>query len=960
MRKLANWIMNHKIAIVIIFAVFMVLSVVGFIFVDKESDLIAYLNKDSDTIVSKKILENEYSIIGDCNIAISYATKSDVESIIQAIKRSNVYRYLSKDPVWLGTFDSLNELEGLGVNIDTEEALQRAREKFVKTSTETYTTTVVNADGSVGTAERTRVVETYIVSLYFKTAGGDQETIDSLDAIDKLIQNNKNIKAHIDNNDELGPEKVEDWYYIGGNAQNARSILKSSLGDMPKFVIVAVGVCLVILLLTTQSYLEPLIFLATLGISILLNMGTNVIAGNPIGKISSITSSCAVILQLAIAMDYSIFLMHTYYEELKLHPRPKDALTAALPKTISAISASMLTTVGGFLALFFMDYGIGYDLGFVLAKGVILSLLSTVFLQPIMILILSKGIDKTKHKWIFAPKLKFISKGITHPAVAIIVIVLVLGFALPCSYFQLKVPLSYVATSVDNPDPNLPEATTGAINNQVIVLVPYNGPETIDKHYEFVEKLKKIGYELDENDNIVYEQDENGNTVAKVTGDIAYVTEVFSLTTILSKSDFDTIEDSSIRRLIYTQLHSSFIANVNSTDPNKTQYMLYTVTLNNTNDEGKVTNRIETQYSYNALKEIKYAAMSTFENYDVNNANEPYAAVVAARTNYENVLAQYGKDAEQTKEAEKAYENTVNEFKSTLMNNSTNYDIYTTGLAQGSYDLARVTPNDFLLVTLLSAAIVLLILLFTFKNFKLSLILMLVIESGIWINLSLVFFTSLVNPGHTINFVAYLIVTAIELGATVDYAIMLTTKYREEKKSGVKGVQSVKNAINRAAPGVTTSALILIGVCALVHLITTNMIVGQITRLLAIGTTMSYVFVFTLLPAILSLDERAKRAWSIKRGKGDPDKGRLIYNPNFFNQDGTRLPEIVAADGSAVVDVQTTDGEASDGAVIDNAVKADDSIDDTQNDEFTSDEITVDTADDAVSGKENDGSADKK
>ena len=308
--------------------------------------------------------------------------------------------------------------------------------------------------------------------------------------------------------------------------------------------------------------------------------------------------------------------------------------------------------------------------------------------------------------------------------------------------------------------------------------------------------------------------------------------------------------------------------------------MLYTITLNNTNDEGKVTNRIESDYSYNALREIKLVAMESFEK----NADQAYRNYVEAK----EIMASHDESSKEYKSALI----TVNDFKDHLMNNSTNYGIYLTGLAQGSYELAEVTPNDFLLVTLLSAIIVLLILLFTFKNFKLSLILMLVIESGIWINLSIVYFTSLVNPAYTINFVAYLIVTAIELGATVDYAIMLTTKYLEEKKSGVKSIQSIRNAINRAAPSVTTSALILMGVCALVHLITTNMIVGQITRLLAIGTAMSYVFVFTLLPAILSFDERIKRAISIKKGKGDPDKGRLMYNPNYYNQEGTLIPQI--------------------------------------------------------------------
>ncbi|MDE5991284.1 MAG: MMPL family transporter [Clostridia bacterium] len=876
MQKLSQWIMSHRKTLIIIFVVAIVLSIVGTLFVQKESDLISYLDKDTDTIVSKKILENEYGIIGDCNLAISYVDKDTVQKIVDAISNdSTIKKYLTKI-AWVGTFDQLDEINentalGLPQNrVDTEEAQKKAAEKFVKTKTVRFKTTI---DGVEQEIERS--VDTYIVSLYFETAGGSDETIACLDRMDEIIPEVlKNVQTE---NPTLGPDSVEEWYYIGGNAQNARTLLKSSLGDMPKFFIVAVAVCLVILMLTTQSWLEPFIFLATLGISILLNMGTNIIAGNPMGRISSITSSCATILQLAIAMDYSIFLMHTYYEELKIHPRPQDALTAALPKTITAISSSMLTTVGGFIALFFMDYGIGYDLGFVLAKGVILSLLSTVFLQPILIMILSKGIAKTKHKWVVAPKLKFVSKNITKPVVAAIVIVIVLGLALPCAYFQLKVPLNYISTTKDNPNPTLPEETAMLVNNQAILILPYDGADSMPNHYEFIEKVKKVGYELDSDGNIKY--DENGKAV--VSKDVNYVTEVFSLATIITQDDFDNIESTiapSLKGVVYNQLHGSFIANINSTSSTKNKYILYTITLSNQDENGSFANMIETEYTYSALKEIKYLAVETFGLYK--NSEETQTAFL----NLTNIKNEHGSSSEQ-------YLSALADYKESVMNNAKDYNVYVTGLAQGAYELDRVTPNDFLLVTLLSAAIVLIILLFTFKNVKLSIILMLVIESGIWINLSFVYFASVFNPANKINFVAYLIVTAIELGATVDYAIMLTTKYLEEKKDGVKSIAAVKNAINRAAPGVTTSAFILIGVCACVHLITTNMIVAQITRLLAIGTSMSYVFVFTLLPAILSFDERLKRRLSIKKGKGDPDVGRFDYNPNYYNEDGTPISE---------------------------------------------------------------------
>lgn len=886
MIKLSKWIMSHKVAIVVVFAVLLVLAVVGNFFVDKESDLIAYLADDTDTIVAKSILENEYNIIGDCNVAVSYLSQKQVATLVRALQAEpSISKYATKF-VWVGTFDDLSMID----EIDYEATQANAREKFVKTTNVTFTT----ADGE----KITKDVETYIISIYFKTAGGDDETIAALNKIDDVFS--KQIAKLQANGDAQGPANASEWYYVGGTAQNARTMLQSSLGDMPKFFIAAVLICFVILLLTTHSYFEPLIFLATLGISILLNMGSNVIAGShPVGTISSITSSCATILQLAIAMDYSIFLMHTYYEELKLHPQPKDALISALPKTISAISASMLTTVGGFVALFFMDYGIGYDLGFVLAKGVILTLLAVIFLQPILILIFSKAIKKTEHKWKIEPQLKFVSKTITKPALAIIVTVLILGLALPCAYFQLHVPLNYISTTAENPNPTMPETQTLTLNNQAILMVPYESADTIGQHYEFVEKLKKVGYILDEDGNIKY--DENG--VAQTSDTVNHVIEVFSLTTLLSREDFDTIESLDSKDVIYTQLHASFISNATSKDGNVTKYMLYTINLSNLNEDGDYANMIETDYTYNALKEIKALAVENFGLYDSENANDPYMLALAAKE-------QYGEDSTQ-------YANALANFKENIMNNSTNYGVYVTGLAQGAYELNQVTPGDFLLVSLLSAAIVFIILLFTFKNFKLSLILLLVIESGIWINLSFLYFGNLLGIASKINFVAYLIVTAIELGATVDYAIMLTSKYMEEKKAGVKSVRAVQNAINRAAPSVTTSAFILIGVCVCVNLITSNIIVAQITQLIATGTTMSYVFVFTLLPAILSLRERVMRRSSIRKGKGDPDEGRLDYNPQFYNEDGTPVEVEYALAEGEIQEAQIVDDDNAKQAEID-------------------------------------------
>lgn len=852
MTKLATWITNHKIVIICVVVLLLALSVVGMLMVEKEGDVISYLDKDTETIIAKKLLESEFNIIGDCSVSISFANQNQVKKIVDAITNSNVIidgesatlKSAISKTVWIGTFDKLDMLDSNlvgGDTADVEQALALVKSKFVK---------VTDKDGNIVDDDYTgEKYTTYIVSFYFKYAGSDQRTINSLSAIEDIVKSK--LQSNIDDGSlvipqEFSTNKAEDIYYFGGTSTNAKKLVESSVGDMPKFFAVVVLVVLVILLITTKSYFEPLIFLATLGISLLLNMGSNVIAGgplagNPLGTISSITSSCSTILQLAIAMDYSIFLMHTYYEELEHCMTPKEALIKALPKTIAAISSSALTTVGGFVALFFMKYKMGYDLGFVLAKGVILSLLAVIFIQPILILIFDKLVKKTTHKWQVEVRLKPVAKVVTKKWVVVVVTVLCLALAIPCAYFQLKAPLNYITMTKENPNPNFPEKIAKKYDNMLIIMTPYTGSEDIDKQYEFIDKINKIGYQIDNSGNIVLDQ----NGVAVENNDEHKLIEVFSLCTILNRNLYDDLEASSMKDTVYNLLHSNFISHINDEDV-ENKYLLYTI-----NMEG-VSEDVESYATLNRIKEI---------------GQEVFGQKVSV-----------------------------------------------TGLSQGAYELSLVTPQDFALVSLLSAAIILIILLVTFRKPLLSILLLLVIETGIFINLSLVYFTN-----TKINFMAYLIVTAIELGATVDYAILMTSKFNDEKSKGVESVTAIKNAIYRAATSVLTSGAILIAACISVRLITSNMIVGQITELIARGAFMSLILVFTFLPALLYIRAKATRAISIKRGKGDPEEGlstQVIFEKPVavVAQGEVKLAPIVGVADPDEVETQPnkTEGEQND------------------------------------------------
>ena len=686
-----------------------------------------------------------------------------------------------------------------------------------------------------------------------------------MDALEKEIQ--RILNERIEDGTITQIDDASQGYYFSGMAQNARILVDSSLNDMPKFVIAAVLVVFVILLLSSHSYLEPFIFLATLGISILLNMGTNVIAGNPIGTISTITSSCAVILQLAVAMDYSIFLSHSFQEELRTLKDPKIALMHAMPKTLKSILASALTTVGGFVALFFMNYGIGYDLGFVLAKGVILSLLAVIFIQPILLILTKKLIDKTHHNWIVTPRLNFVGKTITNKWVSVIVIVLCVAIAVPSAYFQGLVPLNYITFTNETPEEekSLAQREVEGTNNQLILVIPYQydgyGNIDLSKHYEFIDKIQQVGV-----------TDETAPTTDFVEGDYVRedgnkfnpVSDVFTLASLFDSNLMTAVQNQKfldfagalmdVEAQLKAQLFGSFISNVDDETEGSVHYMLYTINLEGDPED------IE---SYNTMLRIR----------DI--ANEMFDTDTAGK------------------------------------------HVYVTGLAQGAYDLFTVTPDDFTLVNILSAVIVFLVLLLTFRRPIMSVVLLLVIEAGIFANLTLAYLI-----GDKINFMAYLIVSAIELGATVDYAILFSSKYFEEKEN-CTGVVAVKNAVHRSAPSVITSASILIFTCVAVTLLTTNPIVGQITRLIAIGTCFSLILVFTLLPSILNIKERVSRWYSIKKGKGDPDEGKdnvpIYEKKRQAKLEAKKLAMAsVGADGDSVmIDADAGDGVKASDVLID-------------------------------------------
>lgn len=745
MTKITKFILNHKAWIIAIFAVVIALSVVGVFFVEKNSDIQEYLPEDSLSSIGKTELSEKFGIKGEFSIAIKGASRGYLDSFTASLEGNGVVKQVA----WIGKFDALRDAEG-DYERYFEESYAKVLSKYVKTAD----------DGK----------EVYILGVYLSTNNSDERVVNLIGELSENLE-----KAAKDGN--------IDEYFMGGGAVNSKTMLESSIGEIPKYLVIAVIAIAIILAITTKSWLEPLVFLLTLGISIIINMGSNII----LGTISTITYSASTILQLALAMDYSIFLMHSFYEERKNAPLAdaKTAMSRALPKTLKSVSASALTTIGGFIALFAMEFGIGIDLGAVLAKGVLLSLITVVVLQPVLILLLDKPISKTQHRF-FNPKLKRVPKFATKHYRPIILVALLL--VVPAFLGQLAVPLSYLTVERENPNPTQAEIVVQKANNQVIILLPDNSEKDskdFEKHYKLINRLQN---------KTEFPEIENVFSAYTLVPRIVYVLGI------------------ELPPELQAQLTGNFFQG---------GYVLYTIELNTP---------IESQETFNAINRMSFNAQSIFGE---------------------------------------------------------GVKVGMTGLAVAANDLNDITPTDFMKVSLISAGIIFLILLLTYRSFVNSLILLFVIELGIWINLSLVTLT-----GIHINFMSYLIISSIQLGATVDYAILAASKHRQELANGERDeIKAIYTGISKASPSIMVSASILIIACISVFSVTSNVIMQEITVLIAAGALMSTILVMTLLPAILTFKTKMHERLDEKRLAKAGIPAKALTPPDYVDLKEDKVQE---------------------------------------------------------------------
>lgn len=525
---------------------------------------------------------------------------------------------------------------------------------------------------------------------------------------------------------------VGDDNAMTGSAVSTALSTTNTVSEIGKITVIAVIFVLIVLIITTNSWLEPIVVLLGLGVAIILNNGSNAV----FGEISFVTNAAGSILQLAVSLDYSVFLIHRFEECRKINDNPESAMVDALCKSTTSILSSGLTTVIGFLALILMRFGIGADLGLALAKGVAISLITVFIFMPSLILSTYKLLDKTRHK-AFLPSFrgfgKFIQK-ITIPAVCI---------------FALVIAPAYLASNSND---------------------YYYGSSHI-----FGEDTT-LGRDTDKIEDVFGKNDTYVLLVPK--GDLVKQAE-------LSEELHNCPEISSI---------ISYVDTVGVEIPE--EYL----------DSDTLSQLVSENYSRMVLSvDVDYEGEETFNLVE----------------NIRNITDRYYPDS-----------------------------FYLAGEGVSTYDLKKTVTADMIKVNLIAIAAVFIVLLLTMRSISLPIILVLSIETAIWLNLSVPYFSN-----STIFYIAYLIISSIQLGATVDYAILLTERYKEHRRT-LQKKDAVIQTVSSVTVSILTSGSVLTVVGFLLGYISSNQLLAQLGIFVGRGAVCSLLIVFFVLPGLLYLFDR--------------------------------------------------------------------------------------------------------
>ena len=675
--KFGKWVVKCRIPILILAVALLVPSLIGMIMTRINYDMLTYLPGDIDTVVGQDILMDEFGKGAFSFVIIEGMDPEDVSSL-----REDISHVDHVDTVlWYDDFAD--------VSVPMEILPSKLYDAF-------------NSGDST------------MLAIFFDTSTSSDDTMEAITAIRSIA----------------GKQ-----CFVSGMSAMVTDLKDLCEKEEPIYVGIAVALACVAMMIFMDNWITPFVFLMSIGMAILLNMGTNYF----LGEISYLTKALSAVLQLAVTMDYSIFLWHSYEEQKSMYENNKEAMAVAINNTLTSVVGSSITTVAGFIALCFMSYTLGLDLGIVMAKGVILGVIGCVTTLPSMILVLDKLLQKTSHKSLL-PDMGKVASGITK--VFPVFLILFLGLVLP-SY------LSYKAT-----------------NNEVY----YDLGETLPEDMAYVVANSKL-------------QEDFG---------------VGATHMVLVSTD---VSDTDVRAMIH--------------EMENVEGIKYALGL-----ESVVGPLVPEEMLPESVKEVLKS-----DDWELLLVNSEY------KTATDEVNAQ------------------INELNTILKKYDSKGMLI--GEAPCTKDLIETTDEDFKVVNTVSIVAIFVIIALVEKSITLPLILVAVIELSIFINLGLAHLT-----GTSLPFIAPICISTIQLGATVDYAILMTTRYKQERYEGRDKREAVTNALKVSIPSIIVSAMGLFSATFGVALYSDVDIISSLCDLMARGAIVSMCAVILFLPAMFMLFDK--------------------------------------------------------------------------------------------------------
>ena len=674
MNKVSKAIAQSRMLILVIAFLLLIPSVLGYLKTDVNYDILGYLPDELDTRIAQSILKDDFDCGSLGMLIVENMEDKDVSKLKEEVKKVEGVN----DVIWID--------DAIDLSVPKEILPEDIRDIFYSENSTLMIIKFVGTDAST-------------------------ETENALSDVRKIAGKQAFLSG------------------VAGVIKDTKDLANK---ETPIYVLIAVILSIIILSITMESYVIPIVFLSSIGIAIIYNMGSNVIFEN----ISYVTKALSAVLQLGVTMDYSIFLLHRYDEERESRENKVEAMANAIEATIESVVGSALTTVAGFLALCVMDLALGKDIGLVMAKGVVIGVICTITILPALVLTFDKVIHKYKHKNILPTFQKSSSFIIKHHKVIVLISLLIL---IPAAIGKEKASVYY------NLDESLPDNLPSIVAN-----------DKLKNEFNMVStNIILVSDDLDR-----YKVKEMVKELNNVDG----VTMAASLESVLG-----------------SRIPENFLPNELLEQVKKGGY------------EGIIVNS-------------KYKSATNEVAVQLDEINE-----IVKKYDPEGLVG---------------------------------------GEAPLTNDLVTIADSDFKKVSIFSIVAIFLIIMVIFKSISVPVLLVLSIELAIFINLGIPYYT-----GTTIPFISSIVIGTIQLGATVDYAILLTSRFKEELSNTNDKKEAMIKALQSSSRSIITSALTFFGATAGVGIISELEMISSLCVLMARGAIISMLVILFVLPGILLIFE---------------------------------------------------------------------------------------------------------